>query len=158
VADDLFVPADFDVPQGLVEEEFILEPLGPQHNDADYAAWSTSIEHIRATPGFADSTWPRVMPIDANLADLERHARDFEARSGFTYTVLDPADGTVIGCVYIYPARTADADASVRSWVRAGSAQLDRPLWQAVAAWLARDWPFTRVDDLARAADPASGT
>jgi hypothetical protein len=158
VADDFFVPADFEVPQGLVEEAFILEPLGPQHNDADYAAWSSSIEHIRATPGFADSTWPHAMPIDANLADLESHARDFEARSGFTYTVLDPADGTVIGCVYIYPARRADADASVRSWVRAGSAQLDRPLWQAVAAWLARDWPFTRVDNPARSADPSSRT
>ena len=146
MADAPFVPIDFAVPQRLVEEAFILEPLGPQHNDADYAAWSTSTEHIRATPGFADATWPHSMPIDANLADLESHARDFEARSGFTYTVLDPTDDTVIGCVYIYPARTADADASVRSWVRAGSAQLDRPLWHAVAAWLARDWPFARVD------------
>jgi len=35
-----------------------------------------------------------------NLGDLERHARDFAERRGFTYTVLGA--GEVIGCVYIY--------------------------------------------------------
>ena len=152
-----FVSADFEVPHGLVEDAFLLEPLGPQHNLADYVAWTSSIDHIRATPGFADSTWPHEMSSDENLADLERHARDFAARTGFTYTVLDPTDETVIGCVYIYPARRADRsepgaepDASVQSWVRAASAELDVPLWRAVTAWLARDWPFTRVAYAAR--------
>jgi hypothetical protein len=148
----MFVPADFEVPQGLVEDAFVLEPLGAQHNTSDYAAWTASIDHIRATPGFAEWTWPHEMPIEKNLADLERHARDFVARTGFTYTVLDPLAGTVIGCVYIYPpsatgGETAEAgfDASVHSWVRAESAHLDVPLWRAVTAWLAADWPFTRV-------------
>lgn len=45
------------------------------------------------------------MTLEGNRADLERHARDFAARSGFTYTVLDPSDRSVIGCVYIYPDR-----------------------------------------------------
>ncbi len=78
----------------MVEEAFLLEPLGPQHNVADYAAWTSSLDHIRATPGFADRSWPHEMSSDENLADLERHARDFEARTGFTYTVLDPSDET----------------------------------------------------------------
>jgi hypothetical protein len=43
------------------------------------------------------------MTPEENRADLERHARDFAARSGFTYTVLDPSDRDVIGCVCIYP-------------------------------------------------------
>jgi hypothetical protein len=145
---NLFVPVGFDIPQGLVDAAFILEPLGPQHNDGDYAAWTTSIDHIRATPGFANRTWPREMPIDKNRGDLEQHAREFAARTGFTYTVLDPVASTVIGCVYIYPPSASDGtgfDASVRSWVRAESAHLDVPLWRAVTAWLARDWPFSRV-------------
>jgi hypothetical protein len=29
-----------------------LEPLGPQHNQSDHAAWMSSIEHIRSTPGY----------------------------------------------------------------------------------------------------------
>ena len=81
-------------------DHFLLEPLGPEHNEDDHEAWSSSIEHIRATPGFLDSRWPHPMTLDENRADLERHARDFAQRSGFTYTVLDPADRDVIGCVY----------------------------------------------------------
>ena len=157
MAERRFVPGDFGVPQGLVEEAFVLEPLGPQHNVADYAAWTSSLDHIRATPGFAEGSWPHEMSSDENLADLERHARDFEARTGFTYTVLDPSDRDVIGCVYIYPVRSADPSepgtepaASVRSWVSAARAELDVPLWRAVSAWIARDWPFTRVVYAAR--------
>src|ERR1700733_15595694 len=47
-----FVPAGFQVPTALTAGALRLEPLGPQHNEADYAAWTGSIEHIRATPGF----------------------------------------------------------------------------------------------------------
>ena len=88
------------------------------------------------------------------------HERHFAERSGFTYSVLDPDDGDVIGCVYIYPLRsTGDGDArqpiagaaSVRSWVRASRASLDVPLWQAVSAWLEADWPFERIVYASRA-------
>jgi hypothetical protein len=105
MSDELFVPEDFAVPGGLVAGEFRLAPLGPQHNDADYAAWMGSIDHIRATPGFPDGNWPHEMSLNDNLRDLERHAQDFAARRGFTYTVLSAGTGDVIGCVYIYPAR-----------------------------------------------------
>ena len=48
-----FVPDDFDVPRELVADQFRLEPLGPQHNAGDYEAWTSSMDHIKATPGFA---------------------------------------------------------------------------------------------------------
>jgi hypothetical protein len=86
------------------------------------------------------------MTLEANLADLTRHAADFEQRKGFTFTVLDPDEGEVIGCVYVYPAKAAEHDASVRSWVRADRASLDVPLADAVARWLETDWPWERVD------------
>ena len=47
-----FVPPDFDVPLGLETSEFVLEPLGPEHNELDYDAWTSSMEHIAATPGY----------------------------------------------------------------------------------------------------------
>jgi hypothetical protein len=141
-----FVPPDFEVPLGIETSEFVLEPLGPEHNDQDYHAWTSSMEHIAATPGFVGSTWPRDMTSDDNRADLHRHADDFRNRSGFTYAVLDPADRDVIGCVYIYPARDSDNDASARSCVRASHAHLDTPLWRAVSAWLESDWPFSGVE------------
>jgi hypothetical protein len=140
VADDVVVPLSFAGPG------FRMEPLGPQHNQRDYDAWMSSIEHIRATPDFLDGTWPAAMTLESNLADLVRHAKDFEARSGFTYSMLD-GDG-VIGCVYIYPSTTADA--SVSSWVRASRAQMDIVTWEAISTWLETDWPFTTVQYGAR--------
>ena len=138
-----FVSEDFDPPRRLATDRFVLEPLGPEHNERDYAAWTSSMDHIRSTPGFEDWDWPHEMPLEENLGDLERHARDFADRTGFTFTVLDPADDDVIGCLYLYPAKDDDHDVSARSWVRASHADLDVPLWEAVSAWLAADWPWT---------------
>ena len=141
----MFVPAGFEPPRVLETEEFRLEPLGPEHNERDYAAWSTSIEHILGSPGYGpESSWPHPMSLEQNLGDLERHARDFAERTGFTYTVLDPKED-VIGCVYVYPSRDEEHDARVQSWVRASRAELYAPLRRAVADWLASDaWPFER--------------
>ena len=96
-----FVPDDFAVPSSFTGPGFRLEPLGPQHNERDHEAWMTSIDHIRSTPGFPRGEWPYPMDLAENLGDLERHARDFADRTGFTYSILDVDE--VIGCVYIYP-------------------------------------------------------
>ena len=101
-----FVPPGLVPPAGLDHPAFRLRPLGPEHNASDDAAWTSSMEHIRATPGFPDGSWPHPMTLEENRRDLERHAADFAARTGFTYTVLAPDDAdppTVIGCLYIDP-------------------------------------------------------
>ena len=141
-----FVPEDFDPPRELAMPEFRLVPLGAQHNESDHAAWTSSIAHIRETPGFESWSWPPVdgMSLDANRDDLERHARDFAERTGFTFTVLRPGTEDVIGCVYIYPAKDG-AGAQVRSWVRADVAELDGPLHATVSRWLIERWPFERT-------------
>jgi hypothetical protein len=149
MTDEPFVPPGFEPPAGLVHDRFVLEPLGPQHNDSDYAAWTSSMQHIHATPGFTESTWPHEMTLDENRADLERHERDFAGRTGFTYTVLDPDQRDVVGCLYIYPLKDGPG-AHVTSWVRADRAELDEPLAGAVAAWLETAWPFDRVVYLGR--------
>lgn len=152
MASEPLVPDGFEPPRSLVTDRFRLEPLGPQHNEADHRAWTSSIENIRSTPGYPDGRWPPPdgMSLDANRADLERHAADFAARRGFTFTVLDPVDGDVIGCVYLYPTRSEDYDVTVQSWVSAARADLDVPLADAVAGWLAADWPWERVDRCGR--------
>lgn len=149
---DPFVPVGFDPPTSLATDQFRLEPLGPQHNEADHAAWTSSIEHVRSTPGFVEGSWPPVggMTLEENRTDLVRHADDFTRGTGFTFTVLDPADGDVIGCVYLYPSRSEESDVTVRSWVRADRASLDLPLADAVAGWLAVEWPWERVDRCGR--------
>lgn len=141
-----FVPDDFVVPSPPRTQRFWLEPLGVEHNEADYEAWTSSMEHIHATPGFESKRWPHPMTMDENADDLREHADHFARRLGFTYTVRGCDDGDVIGCVYIYPGRDAATDVSVKSWVRATRAQWDAELWRTVADWLEAEWPFDTVD------------
>jgi len=104
----------------------------------------SSVEWIQSTPGYGpDSDWPAPMSLEANLADLEMHARHFEERIGFTYSVLD--GGEVIGCVYIYPATDPDHDASIRSWVTESRSEMDIPVHRAVTEWIEQSWPFHSV-------------
>ena len=102
----------------------------------------------------AGASWPHQMSLADNLRDLERHAQDFTARRGFTYTVLSAATGEVIGCVHIYPPpgeNQGRRGAVVRSWVRADHAALDPVLYHAVCAWLEREWPFDSIEYAPRA-------
>jgi hypothetical protein len=125
------------------------QPSCREHNEGDYRAWTSSIAHIRSTPGFEERPWPTPdMTPAENLGDLERHAADFAERSGFTYTVRDAGSDEIIGCVYIYPPASGASgvsEADVRSWVSADHAALDVTLYQAVSAWLRSAWPFTVV-------------
>jgi len=146
-----FVPEGFVPPAPPTSDDFDLEPLGPRHNRRDLAAWSSSIGHIRATPGFDRRSWPRApMSEEENLADLVAHEADFRARRGFTYSVLEPVNKEVIGCVYLYPPRRPGFDVDVASWVRASRAELDRPLHDLVCEWLAASWPWSSPDYDAR--------
>jgi hypothetical protein len=125
----------------------VLEPLGEQHNQSDLEAWGSSIEHIRATPGMGGRDWPPDGPytLQQNLADMRMHVADFAARTGFTWTVLDPASRSVIGCVYLYPSEAEGSlrrQVTVRSWVRADKATLDAELYRLVSDWITNDWPW----------------
>jgi hypothetical protein len=134
-----------DPPVPLSTTWFRLEILAPVHNERDYEAWMSSIEHIHATAGFgkadgAGDDWPTPMTLDQNLADLEQHQREFVAGKAFAYSVLDGDE--VIGCVYIDPDRTDAADAVVRSWVRASHAERDSDLAVEIDHWLREAWPL----------------
>lgn len=140
---DPLVPSDFDVPETHAWSGFHLEPLGEQHNERDHVAWMSSIDHIRATPGFGpeeEPNWPEPMSLEENRQDLVRHARDFEARRGFTYSILEGDE--VVGCIYIYPSRLPDRDAQVSSWVRESHALVDREVREALGSWIDDVWPF----------------
>jgi hypothetical protein len=147
-----FVPPGFHPPTSLTTGQFRLEPLGPQHNHADHAAWTSSIEDIRSTPGYRDGNWPPRggLTLKQNLSDLGRHADDFARAVGVAFTVLNPRNSDVIGCVHLYPSTSEAWDVRVQSWVRADRQGLDVPLFAAVARWLATDWPWERLDRCGR--------
>jgi len=65
-------------PAGVRSQLFVIEPLDHHHNASDHAAWTSSIEHIKATPGFAGRAWPdRPMSAQENAADIARNDQDF---------------------------------------------------------------------------------
>lgn len=136
-----FVPDDFEPPESFEGPGFRLEPLGPEHNERDYEAWTSSMDHIHATPG-GRHDWPHPMTLEENLRDLDKHAREFAQREAFTYSILD--DDMVIGCLYIYPDTEGDSDAHVSSWVTGSRAEMDVVVWRTVSGWLERVWPFRR--------------
>lgn len=145
MTDGSFVPDGFEPPSSFSGEGWRLEPLGPEHNERDHAAWTSSMEHIRATPGFAGRRWPHAMPLEDNLADLQAHADGFRARREFTYSVLDGDE--VIGCVYLLPDLGHDAPDAVylRCWVTQHRAALDEAVRDAVVDWVRTAWPFSAV-------------
>ena len=89
------------------------------------------------------------MSLQRNREDLVGHAKDFDDRTGFTYSILDGDD--VIGCVYIYPSRRRGHDAEVRAWVRETRTEMDAVVWRSVSGWLETTWPFSSAYFAARA-------
>ncbi len=139
------VPADFQVPDTLVRPEFRLRMLAAADAEADYEAVMASRERLRAG---SPHGWPREgFTLAENLADLERHEREFHQRLAFAYTVVNPDDTRVIGCVYINPPATpGHHDAEVYMWVRdEHHPPLALSLYEAVDGWLRDAWPFRSI-------------
>ncbi len=114
-------------------------------------AWTSSIEHIKRTPGFAGRQWPgKPETLDQNLLSLALHEEDFAHRRGFAYAVRDVTTLDYLGCVYFYPPRTFNHDVDVRSWVRSEKSHLDESLHDAVRRWLYDSWPWRAPDYASR--------
>ena len=146
------VPESFEVPLPPDTELFAFEVLGPEHNEPDLAAWTSSVPFIQGLPGWQGSSWPsRVYTAEENLADLVRHRDRHGRRLDFAWTVLDAADpDTVVGCVYITRDRSEEHEARVRSWVIAARPELDAALYAHIDAWVRESWPFASYDYAAR--------
>lgn len=140
--------ASFTPPSMLDTERFHLERLGPEHTDSDFDAFMGCRERLARTLQWGG--WPRAdMTRERNRADLTRHAREFDERTAYTYTVQDAARTRCVGCVYLDPpnAEPKERRAELQLWVvdaeheRGGEAAL----LDAVIAWIERDWPIDEV-------------
>ena len=137
-----FVPRDFAVPETLETAEFRLRMLTVHDVVRDYDAVITSVDHLKTVwPG---SKWPEGLTLEQNLIDLGWHQKEFQTRRSFAYTVVDPAESRVLGCVYIEPTRRKGHDAEVYLWARQSelAGGLEDRLDAAVREWIASAWPF----------------
>ncbi|MEM8765863.1 MAG: hypothetical protein AAGE43_00335 [Pseudomonadota bacterium] len=141
---DKLVATDFPVPEGLEHEAFRLRMLAASDAEADYEAVMASAARLRAG---SENGWPRIgFTLAENLADLERHEQEFYDRVAFAYTMVAPDESSVLGCVYFNPPTSPEADVNVHLWVRdEHHPALTRTLYEAVVAWLVKDWPFERI-------------
>jgi hypothetical protein len=141
-----FLPADFAVPAVLETGEFRLRMLTVHDVVKDFDAVMTSADHLKGVFG-PSATWPEGLTLEQNLIDLGWHQKEFQRRTSFAYTVVAPDEAQVVGCVYVNPTRKVGYDAVVYLWARQSVLEsgLEDRLHAAVKAWLAADWPFTRV-------------
>lgn len=142
-----FVPGDLVVPQRVEQANYVLRPLTTKDVEHDYDAVMSSKESLRRVFREHDTEWPADdMTLEDNYCDLEHHQKDFEQRSGFTYTMETPDGQRCLGCVYIYPCQSGGYDAQVYYWVRDSvKAQgLEAELGAFLRRWLRDVWPFQR--------------
>lgn len=119
-------------------DDFEFAVLGPEHNEAEWAAWTSSIDHIRDSPGWKRSSWPDTPDtLEDNRVELARHRVRHEAGVEFAWAVTDPATGEYLGSVEVRP---GNGRLEARAWVRADRAALERPLRRHLIAWFAT-WP-----------------
>ena len=137
------VPDDFDVPVGIETDRYRLRMLTVNDVVKDYDAVMSSVDHLQ---GVLDSTsrWPEGLTLEQDLIDLGWHQKEFQKRSSFAFTMMNLDEERCLGCVYIYPSATADAD--VFMWVRKEEYEtLDGDLFDTVQRWMAEEWPFENV-------------
>jgi len=142
----LLVPIDFQVPELLVTDRVRLRMLTVNDVVKDYDAVMTSIEHLQQTKPFGpNNKWPaRELTLEQNLIDLGWHQKEFQQRTSFAYTVMNPDEKECFGCMYIDPSLNSEYDAEIVMWVRQSVVGngLDEHLFRAVKKWINDKWPF----------------
>jgi hypothetical protein len=142
----IFVPAGFAVPEGFETEWCRVRTLTEEDAGADYAAVMSSGGMLR---GLTGGTWPSPdMTPEEELADLRMLRAEHEAREAFTYAVVSPDGDSILGRVSVTPSVPgADADASVRFWLRSDLRDqgLENGFLAVLGRWLEDSWPFVTV-------------
>jgi tetratricopeptide (TPR) repeat protein len=141
-----FVPDDFVAPAQLDTDSLYLRPIAASDAELDYPAVMGSIEHIKKTLG--SRSWPRPdLTLEEDRQSLALHEEEMKRGEAFVYTVMDPEQTEIIGCVYIFISRWDDHDAEVSMWTTrtAFDDGIDPIVFETVKEWIAAEWPFEKV-------------
>jgi hypothetical protein len=130
--------ADAIVPQFVELGDFRLTMLTAADLDGDMAAIEESAAEL---DGIFGNSWPRGLTRETDLADLERHHREFIERIAYAWVIRNAA-GAYIGWAYLKP--TADRYCTARAihWMRTSAVALGPAFAAQYHAWLrGPDWP-----------------
>jgi hypothetical protein len=87
---------------GFVGDGFLVRPLVPPDVVLDHAAVMASREflyHWEQSPPYP----PENFSVEDNLADLVRMDGEHRHGTRYTYTVMNPNETEVLGCIYLIP-------------------------------------------------------
>lgn len=140
-----FVPETFEAPLRYEEEDFVIIPIKASHAELDFDAIMSSVDHLTGVLGRRD--WPGDLTLEEDREVLKHHEWEFENKVGFVYTVMNPSETEVLGCIYFYPSRLDEYDAEIGMWVTASAYEngLDTVLFNTVLSWIKSSWPFDQV-------------
>jgi hypothetical protein len=140
-----WLPASFVHPVRVaVAGGYHLRPIAAADADLDYPAVLSSRERLWSVYGDAWG-WPAAtLTYQQDREDLARHEAEIAAHQSFNYALLDEAETTLLGCVYIDPPEKAGADAEISWWIideKLGT-DLQQTLDALIPQWIAGAWPF----------------
>jgi hypothetical protein len=147
----LRLPDGFAPPARLVHDDIVATAITRADLHDDVLGINASIELINATRG---GGWPSGPVTEAfNEVDLAWHELEFREGTSFAYVVRD-SGGAYLGCCYLYPmgrrtgltGQLARHDVDASWWVTpdAYARGYYAKLHQALAGWLATEFPFRR--------------
>ncbi|OOM80519.1 hypothetical protein [Clostridium sp. BL-8] len=138
-----FVSDEFAVPIIHKTADFTIRKLTVLDLHKDYEAVMEAKDHIHEiyskeyTNGWPEDT----LTLEEDEKDLKRHEKEFNERAAFAYTVFDFEDQNCLGCIYIDPSNSHDAE--ITMWTR--ESVTDELLYRTVTKWIENDWPFENV-------------
>jgi RimJ/RimL family protein N-acetyltransferase len=134
-------PAEVELPTG-----HHLRPIRAADVDLDMPAVMDSRERLWSRYGAAWGWPPATLTREQDREDLQHHEDEIEAHESFNYALFDRDETELIGCVYIDPPSSPEANAEIDWWVRdeyVGTA-VEQALNELVPRWIAEDWPLPR--------------
>ena len=139
-------------------DNFTFRPLTSNYTEMDFDALMATKTVLRQ---WSNSPWPKDdFTLEANRADLQRHDDEFRNHEAYAYTVLNPQESRVEGCVYLNPLRqllnrfdpseeitrqVAPEEAHMGFWIRGDRLADEGLLLGDILDWLDTHWQFPQV-------------
>ena len=139
-------------------KKFTFRPLMPKYAELDFEALMTTKTILRQ---WSNSPWPQDdFTLEANRTDLQRHYDEFQNDKAYAYTVLNPEESRVEGCLYINPlspimqrfnatvetlSQVAPDEAHIGFWIRGDRLADETHLLRDILNWLDDAWQFPQI-------------
>lgn len=138
------VAGSFEVPGAYESERFIIRPLIAHDVVSDDSSTRRGPDPDYGLPVPALDMPASSFPAREDDPAMDYLQKRISQRSSYSYPVVNPETGKMIGCVYINHSGDPAHDAEVTWWLRTGTAEnsLFQTFAETVKEWVNEEWPF----------------